>query len=499
MASLEGDSVGIIGGGVGAMVAALLLARQGCRVSLFEEKETLGGRLCFFQHGDYRIDAGPTIVLLSQVHRNILHEAGIDESQYRILPCDPLCRIHFADGRHFDKYHCSERQSEEIARFSARDVDGFRRFLADGARDYQLGSAAFLERDFSHPGQFWTLSNLASLVRLQVHRTVRQKIQQYFSDPQIQDAFAFPILYIGGNPETAPSVYTLISYAEQTQGIGYWSGGYASLAALLEKRLRLAGVEIFLSCPVDAIEVREQRASALVTARGRVPCDSIVFNGDFPRLYDLLSPGLVRRRHFEPSSGSFLAYIGLKKNYRAHGSAVVHQYFLGSSMQQSMAEIFGQKTIPSDPSFYVFHPSILDDSLAPPGHGVLYLLAPVPASEDIGWASEKTAFLDKLLARIEASGVFPGLRQAIEWIHIRTPEDARADGLYQGGSFGIQPSLLQSAVWRPQARPFDIEALYAVGASVHPGGGVPIVMLGARNLVRLMAQRHGEDQSLSHP
>lgn len=69
--------------------------------------------------------------------------------------------------------------------------------------------------------------------------------------------------------------------------------------------------------------------------------------------------------------------------------------------------------------------------------------------------------------------------------------DAETFGLFKGGSFGIAPSLFQSGVFRPQVKPYPLENLYAVGASIHPGGGIPIVMQGAR----LMAEQLLQDRS----
>ena len=43
--------IGIIGGGVGAMVTALLVRKQGYQVTLYESRERLGGRLAFHEHG----------------------------------------------------------------------------------------------------------------------------------------------------------------------------------------------------------------------------------------------------------------------------------------------------------------------------------------------------------------------------------------------------------------------------------------------------------------
>ncbi len=61
-------------------------------------------------------------------------------------------------------------------------------------------------------------------------------------------------------------------------------------------------------------------------------------------------------------------------------------------------------------------------------------------------------------------------------------------GLFEGGSFGLAPTVTQSAVFRPQYQPFKAKNIYAVGASTHPGGGIPIVMQGAKLLANELLQ-----------
>ena len=158
----------------------------------------------------------------------------------------------------------------------------------------------------------------------------------------------------------------------------------------------------------------------------------------------------------------------------------VHQFFIGNDYTKHMKDVFTDKKKPENPAFYTFHPSLIDDSLAPEGKGVLYTLIPVPAGSDVDWANEKE-WIDGVIDRMEELS-FPGLREATEWMEVRTPTDAETFGLFQGGSFGIGPTLFQSGVFRPQVKPFDVKGLYAVGASVHPGGGIPIVMQGAKLL-----------------
>ena len=80
-----------------------------------------------------------------------------------------------------------------------------------------------------------------------------------------------------------------------------------------------------------------------------------------------------------------------------------------------------------------------------------------------------------------AGSLMPGAAQT-RWSarKIITPLDFR-DRLssMHGAAFGLEPTLLQSAWFRPHNVSEDIANLYLVGAGTHPGAGVP-----RRDLVR---------------
>ena len=68
-----------------------------------------------------------------------------------------------------------------------------------------------------------------------------------------------------------------------------------------------------------------------------------------------------------------------------------------------------------------------------------------------------------------------------------TPEDFKDRLLsYKGAAFGLEPLLTQSAWFRPHNRSEDIEGLYMVGASTHPGAGIPGVLSSAKALDSLI-------------
>jgi phytoene desaturase len=64
-----------------------------------------------------------------------------------------------------------------------------------------------------------------------------------------------------------------------------------------------------------------------------------------------------------------------------------------------------------------------------------------------------------------------------------TPQDFQDNLLsYKGAAFGLEPLLLQSAWFRPHNRSEDVKDLFMVGASTHPGAGIPGVLMSAKAL-----------------
>jgi phytoene desaturase len=95
---------------------------------------------------------------------------------------------------------------------------------------------------------------------------------------------------------------------------------------------------------------------------------------------------------------------------------------------------------------------------------------------------QSETFRRKLQARLEAT-VLPGLSEHLKTSFVTTPQDFHGRLLsFKGAAFGLEPLLLQSAWFRPHNRSEDVQNLYMVGASTHPGAGVPGVLMSARAL-----------------
>ena len=479
-------NISFVGAGVGSLYAALLMTKKypSAQITIYEKEERVGGRLNFveFENGA-KVDEGPTIVLLPNKLKSQLEEAGLSEDEVELLEIDPLYRLRYEDGTSFFKYRDLERQSDEIERFFGEGAS-FRKYMMQKREEYRLGFETFLDRGYDSKADLFEPKLLLLLVRLKAYETAYSNMKRFFKDERLRIAYSLQTLYIGGNPYGTPSLYGLIPYREQEEGVWYVKGGYFSLVTKMEQELRRRGVRFEMGATVERVHVENGKATGVSVEGAYIPYDTVVLNGDFPlmeRLVDGVSP-----KTYEPSSGTLLLYFSVDGKL----DLPVHQFDMPVDFEGSMRTIFEDGKLSEYPAMYTFNPSIIDSSLAPEGTSVLYVLVPVPRKLERA-DFEQQGTIDHLFGRIEK--LVPGFKERVIEMKVRTPMDAERFGLFEGGSFGIAPKLSQSAAFKTQARPYpQIERLYAVGASVHPCGGVPIVMIGSQLLVKKMEEEMGE-------
>jgi phytoene desaturase len=124
-------------------------------------------------------------------------------------------------------------------------------------------------------------------------------------------------------------------------------------------------------------------------------------------------------------------------------------------------------------------PTHVDPSLAPEGHHTLNLLTMGPYELDHGtWDERREEFMEKAITYVENT-LWPDIRNHLSYKNVSTPVDFERRLLSPRGSiYALQNDLASTLLFRPSNRSKSIEGLYLVGASTHPGGGVPMVVAG---------------------
>lgn len=472
----------VIGSGFGGLSAAIRLRAQGHEVTVVEQRDKPGGRAYVYQQDGFTFDGGPTIITAPWLFDELFAEAGKKVADYvQIVPIDPFYQIRFEDGTVFRYNGDTTAIIEQIRTLNPDDVRGYRAFLKQSERVFGAGMS-LIDKPFT------TLMDmvkvLPDLIRLRADRSVAGLTNRHIRDERLRQVFSFHPLLVGGNPFETTSIYTLIHHLEKTWGVWFAMGGTGKLVEAFVRCLEDIGGELRLSTTVDQITVDERtgKANGVCLTSGEVlPADAVVSNGDVAFTYKHLIAPKWRKKNTDAridgldySMSLMVIYFGTNKQYEdiAH-----HEIIMGPRYQGLLDEVFGSKTLAKDFSLYLHRPTATDPSLAPPGCDAWYVLSPVPhLGGPTDWRVTSQAYRDRIMQYLE-DRYLPGLSKHLVTEHRIDPLHFR-DTLssHLGSAFSVQPTLLQSAWFRPHNKSEDIPNLYFAGAGTHPGAGLPGVI-----------------------
>ena len=480
----------VIGSGFGGLAAAIRLQARGMRVTLLEKNAKVGGHAYQLVKDGYTFDMGPSIITAPDLIQRLFECAGARmEDHLDLVKLDPFYRIYFHDGTSLDYTDDGKQMKQQMERFNTMDAGNYDRFMAHAHQLYDavitdgLGATAF-----DLPTM---LSFLPRALRLRALMPAYDFVKRYFEDPRHRFTFSFHPLFIGGNPFRAPAVYLMIPYLEKVGGVWFCKGGMYSLVRALEGMFKRLGGVVETDAEVEQIVVENQCAKGVI-AKKFYEADAVISNADLVHTYSELIESEHRSkwsdkrlRKTQYSMSAFLLYLGVKKTYP---QLKHHTLILSERYKGLVTDIFDNKVLPDDFSMYLHIPSRTDPSMAPEGCESMYVLIPVPNLESgTNWEKAKKAYTDKVLTFLEDDFGLTDLKPSIEVLETFTPLDFKKQrNNHLGSAWGVEPKLTQTAYFRPHNRSEDIKNLYFVGASTHPGAGVPGVLLTAETTVQLV-------------
>ncbi|MGF1509861.1 MAG: phytoene desaturase [Myxococcota bacterium] len=497
------SSAVVIGSGFGGLAAAIRLRGMGHPVTLLEARDQPGGRAGVFKDDGFIFDAGPTVITAPYLIDELFEAVGRSRSDYvDLLPVDPFYRIDFHDGSKFDYVGDEDRLMEGIRSFNPKDVDNYQRLVKEIRKIFDIGYLQLSDVPFDRLVDM--LKVIPDLLRLGSYRSVYSFVARYIEDERLRQVLTFQPLLVGGNPFKVTSIYTLIHWLERTWGVHFARGGTTALVQALVKVFQDAGGEVRYNAPVENIEVENGEAKAVRLASGeRIPCRFVVSNADPSFVYTRLIDPEHRRKHTDRAVGRrrqsmslFVAYFGTDRTYEdlAH-----HTIVLGPRYESLLKDIFDRRVLADDFSLYLHAPTRTDPSVAPGGCENFYVLSPVPNQKSgIDWSAEGPRYLERVFEELERRGV-PGLREHLVTHRFVTPEYFETElRSVDGAAFGLEPLLTQSAWFRYHNRSEDVGGLYFVGASTHPGAGIPGVISTAKVMEKLVP-RPGPSSMMAVP
>ncbi|MDH4160210.1 MAG: phytoene desaturase family protein [Actinomycetota bacterium] len=472
------DHVVVVGAGLAGLSAALRLAGAGRQVTVLERESRPGGRAGLVEDAGYRFDNGPTVLTMPDLIADAFDCVGESMADWITLdPVDPLYRAWYPDGSHLDVLPGVDAMAAEVERVCGpAEAAGYRRYVDFVSALYRHEMADFIDRNIDSPFDLLT-PNLARLAALGAFRRMTPKVRQYLNDPRTERVLSFQAMYAGMSPYDALALYCVIAYMDSVAGVFAPRGGMHAVPEAMAGAAQKHGVEIRYDTEVARVELRGDRATAVVTTGGdRVPCDAVVLNPDLPVAWrDLLGrePWSVKRLRYSPSC--YLLLVGSSARY---SKVVHHNIHFGQSWGGVFDDLIHSKRLMSDPSFLVSNPTHSDPSLAPDGRQVYYVFFPTPNLDaGIDWSTRSADYREQMLSTVEQRG-YVGFSEAIEVEHAVTPSDWAARGMERGSPFAAAHSFLQTGPFRP--RNIWGENVVFAGSGTTPGVGVPMVLISGR-------------------
>jgi len=492
--------IAVVGAGFGGLATALTLQSHNLSVVLIDALDKPGGRAYTDINTGYKFDRGPSIITAPFLIDEVFALSGAVRSDYcQFVSVDPYYKVIFDDDTSLSHYNDYEKLKYEIEKISPHDVKGVFKFFQHAEKIFQKGFIELGEKNFS--SLFSMLGVAPQLLKLNAVRPVYSLVSQFVQHPKIRQFLSFHPLLIGGNPFRSSGIYSLINRLERAYGVFHPIGGMGNLAQAFSKRFQEIGGELYLSQKVKTIEKSTSNDFIIHTDDHSMSAKKVVVNGD---MHNLVKNTLINKakplklmkklEKLDYSMSAFLMYFGTKKQW-PHMQQ--HSIVLGSRYEALLKDIFQNKVECDDFSFYLHIPTRTDASLAPEGGEVVYALVPVPnLDSQTNWLEYQHELSEKVKDILEKR-FLAGLKESIVEEKIFTPIDFKEIlNSHLGNAFGLEPSLMQTAAFRPQNASKEIEGLYFVGANTQPGAGVPGVLLSARIVSRLILQSLDEKNKI---
>jgi phytoene desaturase len=454
----------VVGGGIGGLAAAALIGRAGHEVTLLEATPWLGGKSRRIELEGRRMDTGPSLLTFPGVWEEFLR-----------------------------RWDAAEREPGE-----AVEVAGLRlKRLPEVGRYYYRGETTSLPVEEGHPWRAaWerfagihgglgpeitrlltadpadrrTLSTLARLLRVYGAKlTTRSYLDglQWLPE-ELREIIAIHTLNAGVAPTRTPALYASMPAIMAVDGVFVPEGGVYEIVRSVYRLARRAGVEVKTGEAV--LEIGRGR---VVTAEGEYRPERVVSDLDAGRLESLLEPERWRPKERLSCSG-VAVYATLREELPA--GVGVHSVVLPTDPFALYTSLEAGIEPRESMAFLNYYRG---GEIYPNDGGTLALLLTAPAN------GREYGLEDPFVRReIERVSVAAGLQEPATTYfgeyEVFDPGYFGAWGSAGGALYGaVSPFWRSGPLHRPLYNDRRRPWLWRVGASVHPGGGIPAVLGGA--------------------
>ena len=482
--------VSVIGSGIGGLATAVRLAVNGFDVKVFDSNNQPGGKAVEFSVDGYRFDKGPSLLTMPEKIEELFHLAGRNPADYiSYSKMNENCRYFFEDGDIIKGYANSQQFANEIYNKANIPKNTTLRFLRRNAFIFNSTNYLFLEKSLHKLKTYLSFRVLFSALKipwLNLFSSMHTVNSNTFSNPKIVQIFNRYATYNGSNPYQAPGVLNSISTLEFKDGAFFADKGMSSIPKAIYKLALEIGVKFYFSSEVDKIKVENGKVKGVIIQNKVVDSDIVVCNTDIHYVYNKLLPKQFKiryRKNQERSSSAIIFYWGVNKIF---DQLQIHNILFSKDYKSEFDFIKEGNKIYSDPTIYINVTSKKIKSDAPKDSENWFVMINVPHDDSQDWdkiiKQTRKEIINKINRVLKTS-----IENCITCERVVDPRSIEIEShSFKGALYGTSSNTKQSAFFRHPNFSKDIKGLYFCGGSVHPGGGIPLVLSSAKIVEELI-------------
>ncbi len=523
---MQAYDVIIIGAGHNGLVCAAYLLKAGYSVLLLEKRSVPGGaatteavipelpdfkfNLCAIDHEF--IHLGP-----------VVEELELTKYGLEYLFCDPVVFCPHPDGKYFLAHRSLEQTCADIERYSARDAQKYAEFtrywhhvinaitpifnappksVIDIVGNYNIEKIKDLLTAAGSP------QKVLDFVRTMLS-SAEDLLNEWFDSEFIKAPLARLAAELGVPPSQKNlAIGAMMMAMRHNPGMARPRGGTGALVQALVSLVKDLGGTILTDQMVKEVLIDNdgQAAGVRVVGGTEYRADKgIISNIDARRLFlqlvnpadvDAADPNLRERldRRITNNNETILKIdLAMTEPLRFERYNHRDEYLIGSVLiADSVKQVETAHADPAmgripdaDPSMYLVQPTMLDPSMAPPGHHTVWIEFFAPyrieglegtGQHGTGWTDElKNKVADRVVDKLAEYA--PNVKTATIGRRVESPAElGERLGAYNGNYYHIDMTLEQMVFFRPLPEIANyktpIKGLYLTGAGTHPGGSI---------------------------
>ena len=457
---------------------------------MFEKNSYPGGKLSEFTLNGYRFDKGPSLLTMPELIDDLTKLSGYTgKLNYKKL--ETLTHYFFEDGTKVIAKSNAKELAKELKLKLNENEDAVIAHLKTSKFYYDTTEDIFLNQSLHKFKNFLNIKTLKAILcayKLKLFSTMHEQNSKQFKNKKTTQIFNRFATYNGSNPYKAPALLNIIPHLEFGIGAYLPEKGMHQITQHLYDAALHCGVKFNFNEAVQSIEVENEKIKGVISNGVFYKSDLIICDADINFVYKNLLPKKYYPEKLlaqEKSSSAYVFYWGIKKEFE---ELELHNILFSNNYEAEFKQLFEEEKPYGDPTVYINITSKFCKDDAPTGHENWFVMVNVPHNKngkEITYASE---IRKNVIGKINKI-----LKTDIESVIVAEetldPFGIEAQTSSFGGSlYGNASNNKFSAFLRHSNFSSNIKGLYFVGGSVHPGGGIPLCLMGAKIVSDLIAE-----------